>query len=260
MKRLVNLVRATRRDAPIVGYSKYLAYRFRSFRGVRSAMRVEVEGQSILVRPGTPDLRVAFQSLRREFDILEALLPRSFSGIVVDAGGYIGAAAIKLSSMFPNATIVTIEPSAENFEVLKHNIVGFSNIHPVMAALYVDNSTSVPLVDRGTGEWGFSIAVDETVGINRKLGSVSTITLLDIKSMFPGREIGLIKLDIEGGEYELLKNPSEVLRNTPVIFAELHDRIVSGCSEAFMAFSQNRWVVDVGGEKLLSLSGKPNWF
>jgi FkbM family methyltransferase len=195
--------------------------------------------------------------LRHEFDILEKVLSPDFSGIIVDAGGYIGSTALKLSAIYPKATIVAIEPSDENFAILKSNVENNPNILAINAALYTEGNKSVPLMDRGTGNWGFSIAVHDSANVTGDLGIVDTISLEDILLRFPDKSIGLIKLDIEGGEYSLFENPSSAMRDIPAVFVELHDRIVPGCTDVFMKFSARRWVINAGGEKLLSLKGKP---
>jgi len=220
-------------------------------------MTVVIEDQEIIVRPGKPDLRVAFQCLRREFDILKALLPADYAGIIVDAGGYIGAAARKLSSLYPNATVVSIEPSDANYAMLMQNIADYPQIHAIKAALHPTGGQAVPLHNRGTGEWGFTIAQQDGFSSKSAMGLVSTVTLEEIVALFDGKEIGLVKMDIEGGEYTILKDPDSALRSVPLIFIELHDRIVPGCSEVFASFSADRWVINAGGEKHLSMLGKP---
>ena len=62
-----------------------------------------------------------------------------------------------------------------------------------------------------------------------------------------------MKLDIEGGEYDLLKNDLASLEKIPVIYAELHDRFIDGCSELFFSFSKNRNLFKDGGEKYISI-------
>lgn len=256
MSWISTFVKSILRDAPIVGYGPYLTYRFRSFRKDKTPISVEIAGQKILVRPATPDLRVAFQSLGKEFDGLKQLLPHDFDGLIIDAGGYIGTAALKLSAMYPQAQIVTIEPSEDNLAMLEQNIAGKSKIHPVQAALTVKSGEKVSLFDRGHGDWGFSLALREEDYQAKNLGTVSTITLEDILARFPGKSIGLVKLDIEGGERPIFQNPSSVLCSVPAVFVELHDRVVPGCSDAFEAFNAGRWVVRAGGEKYLSLLGQ----
>lgn len=257
MKRIVRFPRSVVRDAPIIGYGPYLSYRLRSFRKDKSPMTVTVAGQKVQVRPGTPDLRVAFQSLRHEFDILRDILPRDFDGIIVDAGGHIGAAAMKLSAMYPRAAVVTIEPSDANFAMLQGNTRDYPNIHPVKAALATDSGRDIALLDRGTGEWGFSIAVQDSATAKGTVGTVSTVTLEDILARFPGKQIGLIKMDIEGGAYALFTEPSNAWRAIPAIFVDLHDRIVAGCADAFARFSPERRMINAGGKKHLSLAGCP---
>ena len=69
----------------------------------------------------------------------------------------------------------------------------------------------------------------------------------------PREEIGLLKLDIEGGEYDLLKNDIKTLEKIPVVFAELHDRIISGCKEMYFKFSKKRILIKDRSEKYLSI-------
>ena len=47
-------------------------------------------------------------------------------------------------------------------------------------------------------------------------------------------KIGLLKLDIEGGEFDLLKR-YETLKKIPVVFAELHDRIITGVKKCTLS-------------------------
>ena len=74
--------------------------------------------------------------------------------------------------------------------------------------------------------------------------------LEELSARFGNREIGILKLDIEGGEKGLLSGGGEI-DGIPVVFVELHDRFVEWCSEAFAGFSKDRWTVNLGGEKLV---------
>ena len=252
----VAFLKSAQHGARRIGWGPYLRYRLRSFRGARTLMHVVVSGARITVRTGTPDLRVALQSLGSEFSALSKLLPEDFDGVIVDAGGYIGTAAITLSRMYPKASVVTIEPSTSNLAVLRKNVAPYTNIHPVNAALCPKTgATRLPLRDRGTGEWGFTVVGSETPDgvVAAEVDEVDVVTLDDIAQMFRGKPIGLIKLDIEGGEHALFEADDPVLREIPAIFVELHDRIVPGCSEAFYRFGSDRWILGFGGEKLLAL-------
>lgn len=255
MRRLSALLSSVLKDGPIVGYGPYLRYRLGPALGLTAPMQVTVASQTILVRPGTPDLRVAFHSLRSELDILSDLLPRDFAGLIVDAGGYIGTAALTLAKMYPQATVVSVEPSSSNFAMLQQNVAGVDRIVPVNAALHAESGRSFELVDRGTGTWGFSIAASGG-GITRA-ETVTTITLAEIVGRFPGMPLGIVKMDIEGGEHVLFSTGDAALEAADAVFVELHDRIVPGCNDLFRAFSRDRWLLNAGGEKLLSLRRVP---
>jgi hypothetical protein len=83
---------------------------------------------------------------------------------------------------------------------------------------------------------------------------VRAVSLKEISDLFLGREIGILKLDIEGAELQIFQKAADILENIPVIFVELHERIAPGCNSAFYEFSRNREVRNIGGEKMLSLT------
>lgn len=214
---------------------------------------IRIGNRTIFVRPNTPDIEVTVTSLGAEFEPLGVVLNEEYNGLVVDAGGYIGTAAIKLSETFPNAQIVSIEPSSENFEILIRNTSSYRNISAIRAALVPTPKGHVVLSNRGTGQWGYTI-VDAPLDnpASEAIENTPTITLDDIRRQFHEQRIGLLKLDIEGGEKDLFDNGGEGLAGVNAIFVELHDRIVSGCTDAFLRFSENRVNSNFGGEKYLS--------
>lgn len=117
-------------------------------------------------------------------------------------------------------------------------------------------------MDDGQTPSGFRAARTITSGTDSQhelavLETVATATLAGITEQFPGKPIGILKLDIEGGECDLLRGAQADLHAVPIILAELHDRMVKGCTEAFYEFSEGRWVISTGGEKLLSLAKGP---
>jgi len=206
--------------------------------------------KKISVRKGTPDIEVALTSLGGEFKVVEEYLRPDFDGVIVDGGGYIGTAAIALSAMFPAAHVITIEPSEKNLEILRMNVRDWPMISVVEGALVVAGRDFVGLHDRGTGEWGFTIADSSREDSRGFLQSVRGVVL---ESLGNSDEIGFLKLDIEGGEFELFRESSEVLRKIPSILVELHDDIVPGCTAEFEKFSSSRQVIQTDGEKWLSV-------
>lgn len=231
----------------VVGVFPMLAY---SFRRVGLLMSIEVAGQPVIVRARSSDMRVAIESLTKEYAFLSDLLPPHYAGLVVDAGGYIGTAAIAFARRFPEARIVTIEPSSDNFAVLKRNVQAYQNIFPVNAALGDIDGAKVTLSNRGTGNWGFTTVSSPLDGTE-----LETVTVVTLSSIAVEHEstIDFLKLDIEGGEKLLFDSQTTILSEIPFVFVELHDRIVGGCESAFRRFSENRWIIRFDGEKFLSI-------
>jgi FkbM family methyltransferase len=253
MRRIKNAINRLRRMSGKIGLVNALKVQgSERFKG-SAAVSIRIGNRTIFVRPNTPDIEVTVTSLGDEFEPLGVVLDREYDGLVVDAGGYIGTAAIKLSETFPNAQIVSIEPSTENFEVLIRNIESYKNISAIRAALVPTPKGDVVLSNRGTGQWGYTI-VDTPLDNpdSEAIESTPTITLDDIRRQFHEQRIGLLKLDIEGGEKDLFDNGGEALASVNAIFVELHDRIVSGCTDAFLKYSENRLNSNFGGEKYLS--------
>lgn len=237
-----------------LGLKHYVRYRTAP---KNTKLFIPINGRQILVRKGTPDLNVALSCLGGEFEILKDVLPENYDGVIIDAGGYIGTATLAMSNLFPNSQIIIIEPSKENIEVLKVNVSGLKNVKIIYGALVGTQTNNITLKDRGTGQWGFTVVENPCDEINAvALNDVPALTLGQL-GVSPS-DIGILKLDIEGGELDILKNDADSLGEVYAIFAELHDRIIAGCTESFKQFSRDRMLVKNEGEKYLSVKKQTN--
>ncbi len=215
-------------------------------------VEVRIADEKILVRTGTPDLDVARWTLGGEFASLAHAFPRDQRGLILDAGGYIGTAAIALSKLYPLATVVTVEPSSDNFAVLSRNVAAHPRIHAHQAALVPANSPRIrTLRNRGSGEWGFNIIENEADTSESVIEEVATITLDELLQTYDANSILILKMDIEGAEFPLLSEPAW-LNRTNILVIELHERLVPGCEAAFAKANRNRFVY-ADGEKYVSV-------
>lgn len=231
-----------------LGLRHYASYRLNT----NHVVPLRINEKEIWVRKGTPDLLVAVSCLSGEFHMLNYLFPKDYSGIIVDAGGYIGTAAIAFSEMYPKATVLTIEPSTTNFSILEKNIAPYPNIKAIHGALTASDEKKIHLNERPTGEWGFTVVKNAMDSV--ETSKVEEVPAYRLSSLGVAmNDIGILKLDIEGGEHAILTNDQMDLSIIPAILIELHDRIVDGCSEAFFSFSENRIVLKDKGEKFLSI-------
>ena len=120
--------------------------------------------------------------------------------IVMDIGGCFGA--FSYYALYKKAYFVySYEPVQENYDLLTHNINKYPNVECKMAAL-------VPHKGRETFFYPGR-------GTNKGIGSFvkyrgreeTTVTALNFEEELYKIKPDVIKMDIEGGEYELIKGP-----------------------------------------------------
>jgi len=237
----------------MLGVIGLIRYRYSS---KKTLVQANVKGTKVVLRAGTSDLGVAWNCLvNKEFDELRLVLAPDFDGWIVDAGAHIGMSAIALSELFPNAHIAAIEPHLGNFTMLQTNVSGHSNILPIRGALVGGETSPRKLVDRGTGEWGFTIV--ESPADKPDPEFLDNVPAFRLRDLIPDLDrIGAIKLDIEGGEVELFQLDAETMRLVNIWIVELHDRIVGGATRAFLTASAGREVRKLDGEKYLSIQNE----
>jgi FkbM family methyltransferase len=133
---------------------------------------------------------------------------------VVDCGGNIGISAIYFADRYPNARIITIEPLAENFEILRRNVAGIERIVPVLGCVSDTDGERFFTTDQAT--WGNAISDKPT---SRKVPAFSLATILKKHGI---ENVDVLKVDIEGEEKILFKQ-AEFLRQTGAVLIELHE-------------------------------------
>jgi FkbM family methyltransferase len=216
---------------------------------------VRIGGVALEVRSLSPDVSVALESLGGELRCLELAYPRDSQGVIVDAGGYIGTAAIAMAQMYPAATVICIEPSSDNFALLCRNTRAFPNIKPMNAALVpIGGPERVSLGDRGTGAWGFTIVGSASDREVRAMESVSAVPIDRVVALPDRGRLMFMKMDIEGAEVDILESIGVLLEDIPILVIELHERIVPGCEALFMSRCADRFVFRLEGEKYVAVS------
>jgi FkbM family methyltransferase len=145
---------------------------------------------------------------------------------IIDAGANVGYASLRFAKEFPEATIIAVEPSAENLIQLRKNCARYPNIYIERAAVW-PRSGSVRIVDPGVAYNAFQVEEDAQ-------GDIPAIRVSDLIAKYYLHEIDLLKVDIEGAELALFEDPSagEWLRLVRMMLIETHDDMLPGCSES----------------------------
>jgi len=133
---------------------------------------------------------------------------------IIDAGANIGLSIIYFKQLYPNAQIVAFEPDDKIFKILKSNITSFefNNITLIQKALW-DSETTLSFFSEGAD--GGRIAVEND---KDKIIEIKTIRLKE----FLYKKVDLLKIDIEGAEYTVLKDSFDLLSNVENLFVEFH--------------------------------------
>jgi FkbM family methyltransferase len=92
---------------------------------------------------------------------------------------------------------VAIEAERANFELLCRNVRHLRNVRPIWAALW-SHHTALAITNPEAETWAFRV-----VEVTGSGAGVPTLTVDDLISMSPSGHIDVLKLDIEGAEYEV---------------------------------------------------------
>jgi FkbM family methyltransferase len=147
-------------------------------------------------------------------------------GVVFECGGHHGVGTILLSRWVgPAGRVVVFEPLPANAAIIRRNLeLNFiTNVTLVEAA-----------VGAASGRVAFRNRSNGAVAAARKAHTIEVaVTTLDEAAAELGLAPGLVKVDVEGYEYEVLAGARRVLAGTPALQLEIHTEILPRYGHAF---------------------------
>jgi FkbM family methyltransferase len=146
---------------------------------------------------------------------------------IVDVGANIGVFSLAAAQRFPRSPIYSLEPGAAPFGRLVRNVNlnGATAIHPLNAAAW-----------SACGFVNFSENSATTVASVANDGEtpVEAITLDALCQRYAIARLGLLKIDVEGAEMEVLRGGSEALIVTERVVVECHSASLASEVEALL--------------------------
>jgi FkbM family methyltransferase len=143
--------------------------------------------------------------------------------IVVDIGGYIGDFAIYAVKRLNASRVVVCEPSPRNWSLLKRNVAN-NRYEDRITAINKAVTTGEDVfmnVDAPDRNQATISAYGPSVSGRTRVPGISLASLIESQGL---RHVDLLKIDCEGGEYDiLLKTPSEVFKSVQKIAFESHE-------------------------------------
>ena len=146
--------------------------------------------------------------------------------VVVDVGAHVGLFTLRLLEVEPRCRVVAIEPSPENFACLQ------TNLEPVRNKVHLHNLGvgadfgKVKMMDLPTNR---SFDARTMPADDRDVTAVDRVPLFHLFQLAGTDQLSLVKMDIEGGEYDTFSNvdPS-LLKGIERLAMEYHDNYVPG--------------------------------
>ena len=134
--------------------------------------------------------------------------------LILDCGANIGLSVIYFKRLYPDARIIAFEPDEKSIEALKYNITsfGFKDVQIIeLAVSFIDGEAQF----FQEGADGSRIA---TTTDKENIKKIKTTRLAG----YLNQRVDFLKIDIEGMEYEVLKDCQDKLKNVKNLFVEYH--------------------------------------
>lgn len=187
-----------------------------------SSARASCCSYPVNFRLGTTDFQVFQQVFQFHYmRYLYTLFADQPPQYVLDAGANAGFASSLFKLLWPDATVVSLEPDTSNFELLKANTKSFKKVHALNAGLW-GHRANITMVMKSSshGNWGrvFREAQEGEEGM-------PAYGVQDIADMLDIPAFDFVKIDIEGAEGMVFEpgNDFSWIGKARAVSLEIHD-------------------------------------
>ncbi len=168
---------------------------------------------------------------RKVFIHEEYHVPGQKPRLIIDAGANVGISAVYFANLYPDATILCIEPEPSNVLQFRKNTQAYPNIRLIQGALW-SRSANLAIINPSSDKVSF--VVKEVAS-----GTPGAIPGYGINELLPptgAQRIDILKIDIEGSEAEVFAGDIDAwLSKVGILLIELHEDKVSGCGRTFFS-------------------------
>ena len=155
------------------------------------------------------------------------LLPVNFAfetGLIVDVGANIGEWTAAVLTFAPNASVLVVEPSPEPFAQCRHRFLDRPNVTVVNKAIGAERRTGT--LFRTAASHNTSLLRprrygDDLYGWGWEVEEELTVDVVALDDLVPRGAVSLLKIDVQGGEQDVLQGARGVLERTSCILIEV---------------------------------------
>jgi FkbM family methyltransferase len=181
----------------------------------------------IITRPNTADVGICREVIDCDIYGIRSLHLRK-NAWIVDLGAHIGAFSALATELFPEARVIAVEMDSSNTALLRKNIPAC--IHVIEAAVVGDRiPTGAATLLGSANTAGHFLTFDNAAGSETFIKGIpvrsigATVRLDDLITEYAIDTVDLLKMDIEGAEYDVLTSlRSDAFSRIDRIVMELH--------------------------------------
>jgi FkbM family methyltransferase len=174
-----------------------------------------------------------FVHIFKNRDHLKAGVPRilnSESPVIIDIGANEGFFTSFVAGYAPSARVIAVEPNNIAYKLMQQNINAnkLTNVSLVQKAIWSSNGLRMlNVIPEATAI--STMAILENSYVNRVLERVvempvETVMLSKLMEDFELKRVNLLKIDVEGGELEILESSRSILHLVDYIVLEYHSQ------------------------------------
>ena len=138
--------------------------------------------------------------------------------LIIDCGANIGLSVVYFKSLYPQSTIIAYEPDEANVALLHKNIEA-NNFDKVVVKKEAVWSKDEKLYFKSIGSQGSQISTESL----QKEHTVE-VNAIRLSEVLLSQNVDFLKIDIEGAEYEVMKDCANSLSKVKNIFVEYHGK------------------------------------
>lgn len=204
----------------ITHFAKYiLSKEYRELSRIRhlprcSAFKTKILGNELIGVDGASFVATYYELFKKGVYNFRA---ENTSPFIIDCGANIGLSIIYFKQKFPSAEIIAFEPDPVIYAALKNNLVAnkMNDVNIINKAIWIED-TSIKFISEG-GESGRLINHNN----DRNNDNVILVKTQSLKNLL-NRKVDFLKIDIEGAEYEVIKDCFDNLLFVECLFVEYH--------------------------------------
>lgn len=167
--------------------------------------------------------------------------------VIIDGGAHIGVTTLYFKRIFPDSTIIAVEPHPANADLFRKNMYEnqIENVELIEAAIAEHTGNRELYYDSTDEGWYSTSSFTPGAWNNEQVSESMTVPTVMLGTLLQTHQPDLVKLDIEGAEDKVLYSAREQLTMCPHYLIEFHPVEGVGMNRIVSLFQEHGYEVTV---------------